>query len=242
MPQLGVAIFVVIIINGAFAFLQEYRAEKAAERLRDLLPRRATVIRNSRRIRIDAIDLVPDDMVVLTAGDRVSADLRLDVAMGLSGTPVLGQLIPDRPCKTITAVAVLQLVEASPPALVIGGRLTTLDVKYAAQNFITQRLGIAVPIRIRSVRENDGPLGGRRVDPHQRACVPGVTIGLRWQDRAGAGRGLCQIPSESAQTLAGHRRLRADSQRDGGGLQHSHAVELATFEQHSRESREIVRR
>lgn len=38
MPQLGVAIFVVIVVNGVFAFAQEQRAEHAAERLVDLLP------------------------------------------------------------------------------------------------------------------------------------------------------------------------------------------------------------
>jgi hypothetical protein len=52
-PQLGVAIFVVVI-NGVFAFVQEHRAERAEERLRDLLPRRVVVIRDGRRREIDA--------------------------------------------------------------------------------------------------------------------------------------------------------------------------------------------
>jgi magnesium-transporting ATPase (P-type) len=43
LPQLGVAVFIVIVLNGVFAFIQERRAERAAERLRDLLPRRVTV-------------------------------------------------------------------------------------------------------------------------------------------------------------------------------------------------------
>jgi magnesium-transporting ATPase (P-type) len=41
MRRLGVASFVVIVVDGVFAFVQENRAERAAERLRDLLPRRA---------------------------------------------------------------------------------------------------------------------------------------------------------------------------------------------------------
>src|SRR4051794_4732424 len=45
MPALGIAIAVVIVVNAAFAFAQEHRAERAAERLRDLLPRAATVLR-----------------------------------------------------------------------------------------------------------------------------------------------------------------------------------------------------
>lgn len=54
MPQLGVAIFIVVVINGLFTFAQEYRAE----RLRDLLPRKATVVRDGRTIEVDAKELV----------------------------------------------------------------------------------------------------------------------------------------------------------------------------------------
>ncbi|MGE3910197.1 MAG: cation-translocating P-type ATPase [Chloroflexota bacterium] len=76
MPQLTVAIVVIIIVNGLFAFAQEHRAERAAEHLRDLLPRSATVLRDGRQRTVDAQDLVVGDLVVLDAGDRVSADLR----------------------------------------------------------------------------------------------------------------------------------------------------------------------
>ena len=46
MPQLGIAVFVVIVLNGLFAFVQEQRAEHAAEKLRGLLPRQVTVVRD----------------------------------------------------------------------------------------------------------------------------------------------------------------------------------------------------
>src|ERR1035437_5172835 len=69
MPQLGFAIFVVIVLNGLFSFLQEYRAEKAGEKLLDLLPRRVTVRRGGTRQSIDAIGVVPDDVVILNPGD-----------------------------------------------------------------------------------------------------------------------------------------------------------------------------
>ena len=78
MVQLGIAIFVVVVLNGVFAFVQEYRAEQAAQRLRDLLPRRAVAIRDGSPIEIDAAELVVDDVVVCSPGDRVSADLRAD--------------------------------------------------------------------------------------------------------------------------------------------------------------------
>ncbi len=84
MPQLGLAIFIVIVLNGIFAFVQEYRAERASEKLRDLLPRRATVLRDRNPVEIDASDLVVDDLVLLQAGDRISADLQLFEAFALS--------------------------------------------------------------------------------------------------------------------------------------------------------------
>ena len=84
LPQLGVAIFVVIVVNGVFAFVQETRAERAAERLRDLLPRRVMVIRSGVRHEIDSTDLVVDDLVALSSGDRVSADLRVVEAHALT--------------------------------------------------------------------------------------------------------------------------------------------------------------
>ncbi len=75
MPQLGVAIFLVIVINGVFAFAQEERAERASERLRDLLPQRVVVTRDGRSREIDATQVVSGDVVLLSPGDHVVADL-----------------------------------------------------------------------------------------------------------------------------------------------------------------------
>ncbi len=77
LPQLGIAIFVVIVLNAAFAFAQESKANRAAERLRALLPRRVTVRRGGRALEIGAADVVVDDLLVLTSGDRVPADARV---------------------------------------------------------------------------------------------------------------------------------------------------------------------
>jgi magnesium-transporting ATPase (P-type) len=84
MPQLGIAIFVVILVNGSFAFAQEFRAERAADRLKDLLPQRAVVVRDGQRIEIAANDLVADDLVVLRSGDRISADMKVVSAARLA--------------------------------------------------------------------------------------------------------------------------------------------------------------
>jgi magnesium-transporting ATPase (P-type) len=96
LPQLGVAIFVVVVVNGAFAFAQEFRAERAAERLRDLLPRRTTVVRDGKPVDIDAEELVVDDLVLLEAGDRISADMRVIEAHSLSvdTSTLTGESVP----------------------------------------------------------------------------------------------------------------------------------------------------
>jgi len=74
---LAVAIVVVILLNAAFAFLQEQQAERAVEALAAFLPARATVVRDGRRQSVEARELVPGDVVVVAEGDRVSVDARL---------------------------------------------------------------------------------------------------------------------------------------------------------------------
>jgi magnesium-transporting ATPase (P-type) len=96
MPQLAVAIFVVIIVNGVFAFLQEYRAERTAEQLLDLLPRRAKVVRDGVILEIDAGELVVDDAMLLASGDRLSADGELVQAVSLrvDSSTLTGESVP----------------------------------------------------------------------------------------------------------------------------------------------------
>ncbi|MDD5433844.1 MAG: cation-transporting P-type ATPase [Nitrospira sp.] len=74
---LGFAIMGVIFINGGFAFFQEYRAEKAFEALKKLLPFMVTVVREGNEKEVNASDVVPGDIVLLKEGDRVPADIRL---------------------------------------------------------------------------------------------------------------------------------------------------------------------
>ena len=83
LPELGVAIVVVVLLNGAFAFVQEYRADRAAQALQDLVPHRVTVVRDGHRQQIDAVDLVVGDLVLLEAGDRLAADLAVLEVHGL---------------------------------------------------------------------------------------------------------------------------------------------------------------
>ncbi len=101
LPPLAVAIACVILINGIFAFIQEGRADRAAERLRSLLPSRATVIRDDRPVTIDAVEIVPGDVLWLQPGDRIPADgtllrctsLRIDTSL-LTGESVPVRMQP----------------------------------------------------------------------------------------------------------------------------------------------------
>jgi len=67
----------VVIVNAIIGFVQEGKAEKALEAIRNMLSLEATVIRDGRRQQIPADRIVPGDIVVLRTGDKVPADMRL---------------------------------------------------------------------------------------------------------------------------------------------------------------------
>lgn len=67
----------VVLINAVVGFVQEGRAEQAMLALKSMLRLRALVLRAGQPIEADAAELVPGDVIVLQAGDRVPADARL---------------------------------------------------------------------------------------------------------------------------------------------------------------------
>ncbi|WP_437281398.1 HAD-IC family P-type ATPase [Sorangium sp. So ce375] len=73
----GAVVLAVVVLNTAIGFVQELRAGKAIEALVDMVPQTATVVRGGQRSVIPAADVVPGDVVVLDAGDKVPADARL---------------------------------------------------------------------------------------------------------------------------------------------------------------------
>ncbi|WP_088315167.1 cation-transporting P-type ATPase [Kineosporia sp. R_H_3] len=98
MPQLAVAIAVVVVLNGFFAFAQEWRADRAGARLREMLPARVVVVRDGRRTTVDAADLVVGDLMVVEAGDRLSADgVLVDAAdLAVDESSLTGESVPAR--------------------------------------------------------------------------------------------------------------------------------------------------
>lgn len=70
-------IFLVIVVNTLIGYVQEGKAEKALDAIRNMMAPHASVLRDGQRVNIDADAIVPGDLVLLEAGDRVPADLRL---------------------------------------------------------------------------------------------------------------------------------------------------------------------
>ncbi len=76
-------ILAVVLINAVVGFFQEFKAEKAMQAIRNLTSPKATAIRDSESEKIDASGLVPGDIIVLSSGSRVPADVRLFEAKDL---------------------------------------------------------------------------------------------------------------------------------------------------------------
>ncbi len=98
MPELGWAVWAVIVINAIFSFWQEFRAERAAEALKKLLPRFARVLRDGQETKILAEELVPGDVLLLSEGDHISADARLveENEMRVDLSTLNGESVPAR--------------------------------------------------------------------------------------------------------------------------------------------------
>jgi sodium/potassium-transporting ATPase subunit alpha len=77
MVSLGIAITGVIFINAIFTFVQEYRAEKAIEALKKLLPFNVKILREGKAKEVRSEKVVPGDLILLSEGDKVPADARL---------------------------------------------------------------------------------------------------------------------------------------------------------------------
>ena len=92
----AVVILAVVLINATIGFIQEGRAEKSLEAIRAMLTREASVLRDGRRLTVPAESLAVGDVVLIEAGDRVPADLRLLRASNLriEEAALTGELAP----------------------------------------------------------------------------------------------------------------------------------------------------
>ena len=77
MPELGIAVWMVNIINGSFSFFQEFQAEKATEALKKILPASSRVMRDGEEHKVLAEEIVPGDVIFVQEGDSIPVDCRL---------------------------------------------------------------------------------------------------------------------------------------------------------------------
>jgi Ca2+-transporting ATPase len=100
----SVLITIIVVANGIFGFVQDYRAEQSLESLRELAAPTATVRRDGESQDLEATKLVPGDVIELTDGDVVPADSRLlDVSdLEVDEAALTGESVPV--AKSATAV------------------------------------------------------------------------------------------------------------------------------------------
>jgi magnesium-transporting ATPase (P-type) len=117
----GIAIIAVILINAVFSFAQEYRAEQAIAALQRLLPAEAKVRCAGEVVPVPAATLVPGDILILEAGDNISADARLlhEFDLRANQATLTGESEPVR--KTADLVSGERLTWTQLPNLVFAG-------------------------------------------------------------------------------------------------------------------------
>lgn len=76
-PANIIVIVCLVLISTFLEFFEEYRSNKAAEKLKEMVQTKGTVIRNGEKIKIPFKDFTVGDIVSLSAGDMVPADLRV---------------------------------------------------------------------------------------------------------------------------------------------------------------------
>ncbi|MHB1349325.1 MAG: cation-translocating P-type ATPase [Desulfobulbaceae bacterium] len=98
MNVLGWAILGVALLNALFSFFQEYRAERAMAALKAYLPQMVEVRRQNEVVQVAAAEVVPGDILLLSEGNRITADARVIRAEGLlvNNAPLTGESAPSR--------------------------------------------------------------------------------------------------------------------------------------------------
>ncbi|MEM4270611.1 MAG: cation-translocating P-type ATPase [Candidatus Pacearchaeota archaeon] len=87
----------IVFLNSLFGFFQEYKAEKAIERLKEMLVPKSKVLREGKIVEIDSREIVPGDILVLSEGDKIMADARIISCENLlvNEAALTGESIPE---------------------------------------------------------------------------------------------------------------------------------------------------
>jgi P-type Ca2+ transporter type 2C len=96
LPYEAMAIFAIVLLNALIGYIQQTRAEQAVAALQQMAAAQANVIRDGRRQRVAAAELVPGDIILIAEGDAIPGDARLikSVALQMSEAPLTGESLP----------------------------------------------------------------------------------------------------------------------------------------------------
>ncbi|MDO8639370.1 MAG: cation-translocating P-type ATPase [bacterium] len=92
----GIFILAILITNSFFGFLQKYKAEKSLEKLKNFVKPVSRVIRDGKEIQIPTVEIVPEDLVLLSEGDLIPADgyLLVNRHLEIDESLLTGESIP----------------------------------------------------------------------------------------------------------------------------------------------------
>ena len=92
----SIVIAVIVLFAVVLGFVQEYRAERAIDALREMAAPTATVLRDGVETKISARELVPGDIIILRTGDRIPADARLleSINLQVEEAALTGESVP----------------------------------------------------------------------------------------------------------------------------------------------------
>jgi Ca2+-transporting ATPase len=96
LPYEAIVILAIVVLNAMLGYFQEARAERSVRALMALAAPESTVIRDGERQRIPAHDIVPGDIVLVEAGDKIPADARIVESANLhvDEAPLTGESVP----------------------------------------------------------------------------------------------------------------------------------------------------
>ncbi|MDY7223061.1 calcium-translocating P-type ATPase, SERCA-type [Halalkalibacterium halodurans] len=92
----AITIILIILLNGVLGFIQERKAEKSLSALKELSAPQMVVLRDGKWLKVPAATVVPGDVVKLTSGDRVGADIRLleTASLRIEESSLTGESLP----------------------------------------------------------------------------------------------------------------------------------------------------
>ena len=96
LPYEAIVILLIVVLNALLGFVQEARAEKSVRALMALAAPESTVVRDGERQRVAADEIVPGDIVLVEAGDKIPADARIveDANLHTDEAPLTGESMP----------------------------------------------------------------------------------------------------------------------------------------------------